>query len=199
MDLNLKSFCNSRNKAKLLSHVLNPNKKSKMIQQQKQQQKEEETVKTTKKSSSKRPISKRYVASSSESEDEINDESDHEIIKKKSKKEPSELTTVNMEDLGDLLSKPNMYYAKKSSPRKANYDEDRPITCELCKKTFKKLINLQLHLEKVHEINNKPVLLEQEGIPESFKCSQCAREFVSEEALLKHIGKVYYYHLISKK
>ena len=25
--------------------------------------------------------------------------------------------TVNMDDLGDLLSKPNMYYAKKSSPK----------------------------------------------------------------------------------
>ena len=190
----------NKNKAKLLSHVLNPNKKSKMIQKQQKEEEQQPAIipaaappRSSKKGSSKRPISKRYVASSSDSEDEVNDESDHEIVKKKSKKETSaELTTVNMEDLGDLLSKPsNMYYAKKSSPKKAiiSQDEDRPITCELCKKTFKKLINLQLHLEKVHEINSKPVVLEQETLPESYKCVQCTREFVSEEALMKHVSE----------
>ena len=195
----------NKNKAKLLSHVLNPKMKSKMIQKQ---QKEEEnqtpmpmpvptpTTKSSKKGSNKRPISKRYIASSSESEDEINDEeSDHELVNVKKKSKKDELTTVNMEDLGDLFSKPNMYYAKKSSPKKAVNIQDPiegdrdPITCELCKKTFKKLINLQLHLEKVHEINSKPVVLEQENPPESYKCLQCTREFVSEEALMKHVDE----------
>ena len=32
-----------------------------------------------------------------------------------------------------------------------------PTTCKLCHKTFKKSINLQLHMEKVHEINSKPL------------------------------------------
>merc|ERR1711860_442936 len=65
----------NKNKAKLLSHVLTPKMKSKMIQKQ---QKEEENTTTpmptppkssSKKGSNKSPISQRYIASASESED----------------------------------------------------------------------------------------------------------------------------------
>merc|ERR1719219_1710881 len=102
--------------------------------------------------------------------------------------------TLNVDDL-DLLSKPNMYYAKKSSPKAIltsstpqQVDEgDGPTTCNLCHKNFKKSINLQLHMEKVHEINSKPLVIE-EDIPETHKCEQCSREFVNEQALQKHIS-----------
>ena len=66
-------------------------------------------------------------------------------------------------------------------------ENDGPTTCHLCQKTFKKSINLQLHMEKVHEINSKPLVIE-EDIPETHKCELCSREFVNEQALQKHIS-----------
>ena len=52
--------------------------------------------------------------------------------------------TVNMDDLGALqLSKPtDVYFAKKSTPVKR---PEEPLTCDICDKTFKKTLNLQLH------------------------------------------------------
>ena len=67
-------------------------------------------------------------------------------------------------------------------PQEAQND----TTCNLCNKTFKKNINLQLHMEKVHDLNSKPLVIE-ENIPETHKCPQCSREFVNEHALEKHI------------
>lgn len=204
----------SRNKAKLLSHVLNPNKKSKLQQQQQQQQKvvkkivpdieEDEELEDTpseesdldasppqltkvtphhKKSSVK---SKKYVSDDSSSENDENDDLiDHpQPVSKKAKKK-SELMTVNMDDLGDLLSKPSVYFAKKSSPQKMA----EKIICHICNRTFKKVTNLQLHMEKVHDINAKhPILVENINIPDSFKCANCPREFVSEQALVNHVA-----------
>ena len=161
--LNLRSICfhvklhyfnlNFRNKAKLLSHVLNPNKKSKFKSSREEnvpppappplpppaptsvpekpteilpertynfEEEEDQPIRKSSKSSSKRPISKRYVPSSSEDSEEDPIDSDLEEsapVSRKKKKTNNELMTVNMDDLGDLLSKPNMYYAKKSSPR----------------------------------------------------------------------------------
>ena len=65
------------------------------------------------------------------------------VIVTKKKKSSNELMTVNMDDLGDLLSKPaDVYFAKKSTPAKRT---DEPLTCDICDKTFKKTLNLQLH------------------------------------------------------
>ena len=72
-----------------------------------------------------------------------------------------------------------------ATPQQAD-ENDGPTTCHLCQKTFKKSINLQLHMEKVHEINSKPLVIE-EDIPETHKCELCSREFVNEQALQKHI------------
>ena len=58
--------------------------------------------------------------SESDSEHENESEEDENTVtpsNAKKKKPNNELVTVNMDDLGDLLSKPNMYYAKKSSPK----------------------------------------------------------------------------------
>jgi hypothetical protein len=74
--------------------------------------------------------------------------------------------TVNMDDLGDLLSKPKpVYFAKKSEPVAGKRDkaaaaaaaaassdaddESGMLHCGQCKKQFKKKCNLQLHVEKV--------------------------------------------------
>ncbi len=93
-----------------------------------------------------------------------------------------ELVTVNMDDLGDLLSKPSVYYAKKSDPKAARNrpvedssdDEDAPgvnpaavIPCSKCSKTFKRATNLQLHMERVHHDNTVPPKFE--IIPETHK------------------------------
>ena len=89
--------------------------------------------------------SKKYVESSTEEEDLDNDDSDGENVNvTKKKKNSNELVTVNMDDLGDLLSKPSadVYFAKKSTPSKKS---DEPLTCDICDKTFKKNLNLQLH------------------------------------------------------
>ena len=51
-----------------------------------------------------------------------------------------------------------------------------------------KAINLQLHMEKVHEINSEPLIIEEQHFPETHKCDQCSREFINEQALLKHIS-----------
>ncbi len=81
-----------------------------------------------------------------------------------------QLVTVNMDDLGDLLSKApkTAYFARKSEPaagrkRKAKVDEivmeefrekdgspssDKP-QCPYCGKVFKRTTNLCLHLERV--------------------------------------------------
>ena len=39
--------------------------------------------------------------------------------------------------------------------------------------------------EKIHEINIKPII--SQPLPESHKCPNCAREFVNEQALHKHL------------
>ena len=225
-----------RNKAKLLCHVLNPNKKLKFKQARNEEdQKPIQTTPATpppapapapppapppapkevilekvptptpiiqppKKSHRgfhRKAISKRYVPSSSE-DSESNDSDAEENIAPppKKKKSNNELVTVNMDDLGDLLSKPNMYYAKKSSPKgtpanvnlvvNVDNEGDDDTTCALCNKTFKKNINLQLHMEKVHQMNAKPLAVEQ-NIPETHSCDKCSREFVNEQALKKHI------------
>lgn len=168
-------------------------------------QNKSELTRKSSRSSGKRPISKRYVPSSSEdSENDSENENDGQendnesVIKSpstssaKKKKTSNELMTVNMDDLDNLLSKPNnMYYAKKSAPpaskksaASSGGDAD-PITCQICHKTFKKTINLQLHMEKVHEMNSKPELVMEDL--ETHKCSQCSREFVNEQALSKHL------------
>jgi len=226
----------NKNKAKLLSHVLNPNKKSKFktpreepppvvpppvqapsppkVVETRETPKSHKVIPAateipekkvnTRSGGKRKELSKKYLSSSSEdsesdSEQENESEEDENTVtpsNAKKKKPNNELVTVNMDDLGDLLSKPNMYYAKKSSPKAAILTSTTPqpaeenigpTTCKLCHKTFKKSINLQLHMEKVHEINSKPLVIE-EDIPETHKCGQCSREFVTKQALQKHVS-----------
>ncbi len=160
------------------------------------------TITRSKKSSGKKPISKPFVPSSSEEDSEEEDientEDNVNTNNTNAKKKKNELMTVNMDDLDNLLSKPrDMYYAKKSTPTAKMVTPvviendsdplDGPTTCHLCHKSFKKNINLQLHMEKVHDMNSKPLIIEEDEIPEAHKCSQCPREFITETALEKHL------------
>ena len=81
------------------------------------------------------------------------------FLQKEEEDKESEFVTVNMDDLGDILSKPRstspsaVYYARKSDPVAAAARRDvqgqGPISCDQCNKQFKKWTNLQLHIEKV--------------------------------------------------
>lgn len=265
----------NRNKAKLLSHVLNPNKKSKQqlqskpdtstaepVKQQQQQQQhklnkfavkiekedgheeeddedddeeedeeeeEEVTIKASRRlksrgslsqrSPKKRggrrpPVSKKYVVSSATSEeDETDEEGEVGATKRSSRSQAAladdyrksggrgeedseELVTVNMDDLGDLLSKPKVYYARKSEPHRAmkasmcsqpvSSTDEGPVDCDMCHKSFKRRTNLQLHMEKVHQMTEQLTTFA-EDLPETHKCSQCPREFTNEKSLYSHI------------
>lgn len=107
--------------------------------------------------------------------------------------QPSEFETVNMDELGDLFSKPKpVYFAKKSDPSAmAAIKKERqstgegsvaageasgpePLRCSQCSKVFKKRCNLVLHVEKVHQVGIDDVY--SESVPETHKCPLCPRE-----------------------
>lgn len=105
--------------------------------------------------------------------------------------QPSEFATVNMDELGDLFSKPKpVYFAKKSDPSSAIKKERQsaagageagsevagpePLKCAHCSKVFKKKCNLVLHIEKVHQVGIDAVY--SESVPETHKCPLCPRE-----------------------
>ena len=104
--------------------------------------------------------------------------------------QPSEFATVNMDELGDLFSKPKppVYFAKKSDPaasaavKRERQSEEvgaeaagpEPLRCGQCSKVFKKKCNLVLHMEKVHQVGIDAVY--SESVPETHKCPLCPRE-----------------------
>ena len=114
-------------------------------------------------------------------------EADNDPLKSTAAAPSAEFATVNMDELGDLFSKPKpVYFAKKSDPSVAIKKERQvsapaegtveaePLRCGQCSKVFKKKCNLVLHVEKVHQVGIEAVY--SESVPETHKCPLCPRE-----------------------
>ena len=87
------------------------------------------------------------------------------------------------------------FYAVKSEPQSkhkvatskktdggGNNDGDQ-FVCEICNNKYKRALNLQLHMEKVHSILGGPEPPTSGVVPESHKCETCKREFTNVESL----------------
>ena len=171
----------NKSKAKLFSHILNPKAKENE-RRKKSSPKLRKTPEPSSNSGKKQPKSVEFIATSEDEEEEPRNR------RKKSKSKKEELVTVNMDELGDLFAgsaqnndqSSAVFYAVKSEPRNKS-DE---FVCSICGNKYKRALNLQLHMEKVHKaVGPLPDPL---AIPETHKCDLCSREFTNLDSLKSH-------------
>ena len=108
------------------------------------------------------------------------------------------VATVNIQDVGDdheVLSESakSVFYAVKSEPATKAATEGKQqgsggsssdqYVCHICNNKYKRALNLQLHMEKVHSILGGPVPPDTGEVPESHKCDECKREFTNAQSL----------------
>lgn len=189
----------NKNKQKILCHVLNPSKK---VKQTWSSEKTAPVLPDPPRIGANQPIEDEEFEDLEESEDDSDPDysqdqdarsvpskrrkgkenrDDHEPMSKKSRKfkappTSQELSTVNLDDLGDILATPKAFFAKKSEPvvksgkksSKKTIPEEELISpeesqlvgedeelgstpsvgCQICGKKFKMKSNLHLHMEK---------------------------------------------------
>merc|ERR1719471_1657928 len=210
----------NRNKQKLLSHVLNPRLVKKEEEEEDTEQEEDEDAEEEeedeeaeddpedyyeskwkrKKGKENRKESKRRKRLKLQEQTSITEAEFAAAGKTSASSQPSEFATVNMDELGDLFSKPKppVYFAKKSDPaasaavKRERQSEEagaeaagpEPLRCGQCSKVFKKKCNLVLHMEKVHQVGIDAVY--SESVPETHKCPLCPREFTNPNSLAAH-------------
>ena len=119
---------------------------------------------------------------------------------KEKSKDVENVATVNMQEhVGsedrEFLSESakSVFYAVKSEPAtKADADaaasKHDQYVCEICNNKYKRALNLQLHMEKVHSILGGPVPPDTGEVPESHKCDVCNREFTNAQSLQGNIS-----------
>ena len=82
-----------------------------------------------------------------------------------------------------VKSEPQSKHKVAASKKTDGNNEGDQFVCEICNNKYKRALNLQLHMEKVHSILGGPEPPPSGVVPESHKCETCKREFTNVESL----------------
>jgi len=127
------------------------------------------------------------------------DENTSSNLQDKSVDKSKQVTNADTNPPSPPPPKSMQFYAVKSEPQSkhkvatskktdggGNNDGDQ-FVCEICNNKYKRALNLQLHMEKVHSILGGPEPPTSGVVPESHKCETCKREFTNVESLKEHM------------
>ncbi|CAB4066980.1 DET1 [Lepeophtheirus salmonis] len=120
-----------------------------------------------------------YRNDEEDEDEEDGDQEDEEYVAppRKHKKSKKNEGRAHLNEKKTLRTPNEVHIAKKSDP----LEEEVKMECTLCEKIFKRKSNLQIHLERVHQVNSHVEFFGEE-IPETHCCDLCPRDIESSES-----------------